>query len=60
MSKERYVVSETREVVVMADSAAEALTMTERAFQNPGEPAEGMVLGIGGIPKIVKTTVERD
>lgn len=60
MEHRRYIVTETREVAVEAASMAAAIVLAEDAFQNPGQPDEGMKPHIFGMPKVVRTIVERD
>ncbi len=61
-----YTVTQTRKVHVSVvpegDESYEqvALRKAQTAFENPGEPAEGMSLGVHGIPKITSTTIHRD
>jgi hypothetical protein len=67
MPEEReYTVSQTRKVKVTVKPESNesyeqaALRVAHRAFENPGEPDEGMGFGVHGMPKIVSTTIHRD
>jgi hypothetical protein len=40
--------------------AAAALRISESAFENPGDPEQGMGPGVTGMPAITSTIVERD
>ena len=61
-----YTVTQARKVRVIvtprADESYEqaALRVAHAAFENPGEPEEGMQPGVDGMPKIVSITIHRD
>lgn len=61
-----YAVSQTRRVLVTVspekDESYEqaALRLAHAAFENPGDPEEGMTEGVHGIPEIVSTHIHRD
>lgn len=61
-----YTVTQVRKVrvrVVPDDNesyAAAALRISESAFENPGDPEQGMGPGVTGMPAITSTIVERD
>jgi len=70
MDLRHYIVTEQREVRVSVDEATlaypgedprnAALRMADKAFQKPGLEEGQPMTGLGSIPKIVRTTIERD
>lgn len=61
-----YTVTQTRKVRVRVTPekdesyARAALRIAESSFENPGQPQEGMMAGLEGMPKIIATNIERD
>jgi hypothetical protein len=61
-----YIVSQTRKVTVTVvpregeSYEQAALRVAHAAFQNPGEPEQGMQAGVSGMPEIVTTTIHKD
>lgn len=61
-----YTVSQTRKVdVSVTPEPGEsyeqaALRVAHAAFENPGDPAEGMKPGVRGMPTVVSMTIHRD
>lgn len=55
----QYLVTQTREVKVTAENEVKALHAATVAFENPGQPDEGMSQGVHGMPKITNAHVER-
>ena len=60
-----FIVRQIREVEVSVvpeaneSYAAAALRVAESAFENPGEPDQGMNIGVHGMPAIITTEVTR-
>lgn len=66
LARRRYTVSQTRKVDVWVvpeeDESYEqaALRVAHKAFENPGEPEQGMMVGVDGMPMITTMTIHRD
>jgi hypothetical protein len=60
-----FVVCQTRKVKVsVVPTPSEsyeqaALRVAHEAFENPGQPGEGMQPGVHGMPEIVTTTIQK-
>ena len=70
MDMRHYIVTEQREVRVTVDDTSliypeedprnAALRLADKAFEKPGLEEGHPMAGLGSIPKITRTTIERD